>query len=188
MKRKLTINEIFVKRINALMDMHMLNGRLQDRAEVLSKLCDKTTQACRRWLSGQIVPGYESMILIAAEYGVTVSYLIGELDDISLTSDGFFGKSITIDISFSMFNGEFMPGDKAVCHPIDRMMSNGEIYLLKQRDEQMFAKLYLEDGVLTVQKSNDEEPEIYTNKNIVKLYLSTVVCIVECIIRPKRIN
>ncbi len=194
MKSKLPSNEVFVKRLNLLMTSHSVPSKIQKRANVLAELCETSTQASRKWLTGASLPGYEHMMKIAARYSVTTSYLLGEVnvknlglsDKNAILKDSVKSGVMTIDIHEDMFHGLLQIGDTAICEPTNSVTVDGDIYVLQSAQQRFFRKLnYDETGnlIISYEENGIEENSVYKESGIIELFLASLVGRVEAVIR-----
>lgn len=192
---KYTVKDIFVKRIDLVMTSKLVSSNIRDRANILSKVCNVTVQAARKWLTGLSMPEYEHMKLIALTFDVSTSYLIGEIniknvaknDSSSLLKKNFRTGLITIEITETVFTNTLIAGDTAICHPCDATDLKEGIYLLQNANNKFFRKLsfnadrhlkinYEKNGILIM--------DIYKDKNLIELFLSSIIGRAESLIRP----
>lgn len=64
--------EVFRKRLYGLMDEHHLN-----QADV-ARMCGESRSKICSWLKGTYMPGSESLVKLAKEFGVSSEWLMGE--------------------------------------------------------------------------------------------------------------
>lgn len=194
MKNKITINNIFVKRLGLIMTSKSVPSKVQARASYLADLCKVSTQAARKWLDGKGMPDFENMMLIASNFSVTTSYLLGEINIKNIgCSEGnsLFRNSakngvITIPISENMFYDEFQVGDEALCHPTNTITHDGDIYLLQSSQKKFFRRLGRDaQGSLVVAHEEGGKDVIttYTDEAIIELFLSSLTGRVEAVLR-----
>lgn len=199
MKRKITLTSTFVKRIDLVMTGKSIPSNLQGRANILAELCTVTSQAARKWLTGKSIPGYEHMMLIASKFSVTTSYLIGEIDiatigksdESSILKNNTKRGVITIEITEDMFSGELMAGDTVICHPCKTIINNGEIYLLQSSSQRFFRQLSFtenRDLIIEYQENGENIKNTYTDKEMIDLFLSSLVGQVEAVLRKVRFS
>ncbi len=199
MKPKLPINEVFVKRLNLLMTSNSIPSKIQTRANVLAELCETSTQASRKWLNGESLPGYEHMMKIAARYSVTTSYLLGEVnvknlglsDRNAILKDSVKSGVITIDIHENMFDGLLLIGDTVICEPTNSITVDGDIYVLQSGQKRFFRMLKYDDEnnlVISYEENGVEENTVYRDSSIIDLFLASLVGRVEAVIRKVKKN
>lgn len=194
MKTKIPLTEIFVKRIDLTLTSKSIPSDISSRSLMLSELCKVTPQAARKWLTGKSLPGYEHMMLIASTFYVTTSYLIGEINMTTLGKSDesyiFKGRTkqrvITIEITEDLFPGTLMAGDTVICHPCKAITNNREIYLLQSASQRFFRQLSFNashDLVIEYQKDDQKIKDIYSDKNMIDLFLSSLVGQVDAVFR-----
>lgn len=190
----ITAKEVFVKRIDLVMTSKLVSSNIQDRANLLGKICTVTPQAARKWLSGLSMPDYDNMKLIASRFDVSTSYLIGEIntknftksDNGTLLKKNFRAGLIAIDLTETIFTGQLVAGDTAICHPCDATDINGGIYLLQNANNKFFRKLSFDINnnlVIQYEKNGILVEDVYKDKNLIELFLSSLIGRVESLIR-----
>lgn len=185
---------MFVKRLDLVMTSKSIPSDITERSKELSLLCGVSPQAARKWLTEKAMPGYEHMMKIASRYSVTTSYLIGEIalktiaesDKNSILKPSSRKNVITIDIGEDMFFGELKAGDTLICNPSNDVSVNGAIYLLQSANKRFFRRLsYTDEHNLIIEYDDNGERihNVYTDKNMIELFLSSLVGKVEAVIR-----
>lgn len=191
---KLSAKDLFVKRLDLVMTSECNSVNIQNRANILGAVCSVTSQAARKWLTGDSMPDYDNMKLIAAHFKVTTSYLIGEVNVKSLTSNegplllkhSFRNGVIPIELTEDVRPGTLLKGDTAICHPCSIETLDNSIYLLQSKNKRYFRRLsYDKEKNLIIRYIADgkEVEDIYKDKNLIDLYLSSLVGRVESFIR-----
>lgn len=196
MDTKLTASESFVNRINSLMTKNRINQSLQDRAKILKDLCGVSVQAARKWLEGENMPDCDKLMLISNRFSVTVSYLIGEIDEknaVSTDNKGqlkrLFGKGFIVDLDDEQMENTIINGDSVFCVPIEKDEKiNGYIYLLKIGDNTVFRILSLDGSQLIsiYEKNGVEIKDVYDDPKVIDLLLSSVVARVKKVVKEEK--
>lgn len=191
---KLSAKEIFVKRIDLVITSELNSVNIQNRANILSEICKVTPQAARKWLTGDSMPDYDKIKLIAARFNVSTSYLIGEVniktfgnnDNASLLKNSFRNGVITIELTEDVIAGELIAGDTAICHPCATDSLNNSIYLLQRANKMFFRRLSYDINknlILRYEEHGKVIEDIYKDKNLIDLFLSSLIGRVESFIR-----
>lgn len=191
---KLQAKETFVKRIGLVLTSKLKTSQIKNHANWLSQFCNVTPQAARKWLLGMSMPDYDNMKLIASKLDVSTSYLIGEINiksfsknnNSSLLNNNLRNSVITLEITEDIFAGELIAGDTAICHPCDSLSIDNAIYLLQNSNQKFFRRLSFDkDKNLVIKYEIDGIPQedIYRDKNLIDLFLSSLIGRVESFIR-----
>lgn len=191
---KLSAKEFFVKRLDLVMTSECNSVNIQNRANILSDVCSVTSQAARKWLTGEAMPDYDKMKLIAARFDVSTSYLIGEAnikslscnEDPILLKNSFRNGVIPIELTEDVIVGQLVKGDTAICHPCNIESLNNSIYLLQSSNKRYFRRLSYDSDknlIIRYQVDGEEVEDIYKDKNLIDLFLSSLVGRVESFIR-----
>ena len=190
----ISAKDSFVKRIDLVMTSKLVSSNIQDRSNLLSKICGVSYQASKKWLTGLSMPEYDNMKLLASYFDVSTSYLIGEIntknftksDNGTLLKKNFRPGLIAIDLEETIFTGQLVAGDTAICHPCDATDINGGIYLLQNANNKFFRKLSFDaNNNLLIQYENNGVliEDVYKDKNLIELFLSSLIGRVESLIR-----
>lgn len=198
MNTKISLTNTFVNRINIALTSKSISSDLLSRSKLLADICKVSPQAARKWLSGKSLPDYENMMLIASWFLTTTSYLIGETDNTDITSaensildNGAIRGVISVKIDENFFSGELKAGDTVLCHPCKTIENNGDIYLLQSGSLRFFRRLSLtENSDLIIEYQNNDEKiiNIQTDKDMINLFLSSLVGKVDAVLRRVTIN
>lgn len=190
---KTSAKTIFVKRLDLVMTSKSVSSKVSERVDFLSRLCEVTPQAARKWLTGKGMPDYDNMKVLAAKLDVSTSYLIGEINIKKLTKNessslknSFRNGVMTIELTETVISNVLIAGDTAICHPCKPDAIDGSIFVLQSANKRFFRKLSYNDKgnlVIAYEKNGESIEDVYSDKNMIELFLSSLVGRVESFIR-----
>jgi len=134
------------------------------------------------------------MMIITERFSVTVSYLLGEInlkniddgDKSLILKSGAIKGAITIDITENLFFDELKAGDTAICHPCTDIIINDAVYMLQSSNSRFFRKLSYDDKknlIISYEEDGKVIKNTFTDKNMIELFLSSLVGRIEAVIR-----